>query len=110
VTATPAITGSGAAASQPWWRQSWFFVLLLVGGTLLAYLPVWHAGFIWDDDDFLTANPVITKADGVYRFWFTAESADYVPATSTMLWLEWRLWGTNPLGYHLVNVLHPYRE
>ena len=85
--------------------RDWLFGLLLVGATLLAYQPVWHAGFIWDDDAFLVNNALIKKTDGLYRFWFTGEAADYVPATSTTLWLEWRLWGNRPLGYHLVNVL-----
>jgi tetratricopeptide (TPR) repeat protein len=79
--------------------------LLLMAGTLMAYQPVWHAGFIWDDGRFVVNNPLIHRADGLYRFWCTTEAPDYFPLTSTTLWLEWRLWGRYPLGYHLVNVL-----
>ena len=76
-----------------------------MAGTFLAYLPVWKAGFIWDDDAFLTNNALIKQAGGLYRFWFSTEPPDYFPLTATTLWLEWRLWGMNALGYHLVNVL-----
>jgi tetratricopeptide (TPR) repeat protein len=79
--------------------------LFLLAITFIAYQPVWHAGFIWDDDSFLTNNPVIKDAQGLYRLWFTASTPDYFPMTSSMLWLEWRIWGAHPLGYHLVNVL-----
>jgi tetratricopeptide (TPR) repeat protein len=87
------------------WRCGWLVGLFLVAVTIIAYQPVWHAGFIWDDDTFLTDNPVIKRADGLYRLWFTASTPDYFPMTSSMLWLEWRLWADHPLGYHLVNVL-----
>ncbi|PWU14070.1 MAG: hypothetical protein C5B50_17950 [Verrucomicrobia bacterium] len=86
-------------------RNVWLLGFVLIIGTLIAYLPVWHAGFIWDDDGFLYKNPLIHKPDGLYRFWFTTQAPDYFPLTSTSLWLEWRLWGMNPLGYHLANVL-----
>jgi protein O-mannosyl-transferase len=85
--------------------HAWLSALFLVAITLIAYGPMWHAGFIWDDDEFVTDNPVIKSADGLYRLWFTASTPDYFPLTSSMLWLEWRLWANHPPGYHLVNVL-----
>ncbi len=78
---------------------------LIVGAALLACAPVFHAGFVWDDNNFLTANRLIRAPDGLYRFWFTAAPSDYFPLTSSLLWFEWRLWGQNAAGYHVVNVL-----
>ncbi len=83
----------------------WCIVPFLMILTFLAYQPVWHAGFIWDDDTFLTSNSVIKDPGGLRKLWLTASTPDYFPVTSSMLWLEWRVWGANPLGYHLVNVL-----
>jgi tetratricopeptide (TPR) repeat protein len=86
-------------------KRTWWLALLLVVGTVLAYLPVWHAGLIWDDRSFIMDNPLIRQADGLWRFWFSTKPVDYYPVTSTMWWIEWRLWGENPMGYHVVNVL-----
>ena len=88
-----------------WWTRDCCFGWFLVAATLIAYLPVWHAGFLWDDDILLTGNPLIHQADGWYRFWLTKETPDYFPLTSTSFWLEWRLWGMNATGYHVTNVL-----
>ena len=79
------------------------FVLVVV--TILAYQPVWHAGFIWDDDVLITENRMVTASDGLHRLWFTTEAPDYYPLTSSLWWLEWRLWGRSAMGYHVVNVL-----
>ncbi len=88
-----------------WWRRPWAAGLALVALVLVAYQPIWHAGFIWDDDVFLVENPLIRSADGLWKFWFSTAAPDYFPASSTSLWLEWRLWGTHALGYHVTNVL-----
>jgi tetratricopeptide (TPR) repeat protein len=72
--------------------------------TVLAYAPALKAGFVWDDDVFLTRNNLIKAADGLRRFWFTRDAPDYWPVTSTTLWLEWRLWGMHALGYHATNL------
>ena len=89
---------------------------VLLGGalivtTLVVYIPAMRAGFIWDDVNYITETPrlptarIIHATDGLYRIWFTGETADYWPVTDTMFWLEWRLWGMNPQGYHVVNIL-----
>ena len=92
---------SKAEPSQKWtsWKAA-----VLVALALVAYGPLWRAGFIWDDNSMLTANPLIRAGDGLYQFWFTRNAIDYWPVTSTSLWFEWRLWGMNPLGYHLANL------
>ena len=78
---------------------------VLVAVTLLVYLPAMQAGFVWDDKVALTDNPLIKAPDGLRLFWFSTRPPDYFPLTSTMLWIEWRLWHMNAVGYHLVNIL-----
>ena len=84
-------------------NQAWLLGLLLVGATLLAYLPVWHAGFMWDDDSHLTENPCIVGSLGFKGIW-TSSAAVYYPMVLTSFWVQHALWGLNPLPYHLVNV------
>jgi len=94
-----------ARASPTFAKRTWWPALILLVGTVLAYLPAWHAGLIWDDRSFIMDNPLIRRADGLWRFWFSTKPVDYYPVTSTLWWIEWRLWSGNPLGYHVVNVL-----
>jgi tetratricopeptide (TPR) repeat protein len=79
--------------------------LLLAALVFCAYLPALHGGFVFDDDNLVTRNALVKAPDGLARIWFTAEPVDYWPVTLSSLWVEWRLWGLNPAGYHLTNVL-----
>jgi len=87
-------------------RHAWLFGLFLVAVTLIAYGPAWRAGFIWDDDAYLTQNPLLTVPDGLRRIWFSLDSpSQYFPLTYTTFYMERGLWGLNPTGYHWVNLL-----
>ena len=85
----------------PVWQGA-LIVLLVV----LAYLPALHGGFIWDDDFYVTNNPLLTAPDGLGRIWFSTDSpSQYFPLTYTVFRFEHSLWGLNPTGYHSVNIL-----
>jgi len=74
--------------------------------TFAAYIPVLKAGFIWDDDDYVTGNQWLRSLDGLWRIWFQPGAThQYYPLTHTSFWLEYHVWGLNPLGYHVDNVL-----
>lgn len=79
--------------------------LALFFAAIAVYLPALSNGFVWDDGSILTRNPLIPAPNGLWRIWCSGESLDYFPLTFTSFWVEWRLWGYNPLGYHAVNIL-----
>jgi hypothetical protein len=78
---------------------------LIVIAALAVHVPAMSAGFIWDDDSFLTANPLIKDASGLRKFWFTTKAEDYFPLTYSMLWFEYHVWRENAPGYHVINIL-----
>ena len=72
---------------------------------VIIYIPAMSAGFIWDDDQEITANTSLQNFHGLAEVWGGTKSADYFPLKTTMLWLEYRFWGLSPQGYHVVNIL-----
>jgi protein O-mannosyl-transferase len=78
---------------------------LVAGATFLAYLPTLAGGFIWNDSDYVTA-PALRPLAGLARIWTElGATQQYYPLLHTAFWLEHRLWGDHPLGYHLVTLL-----
>ena len=75
----------------------------------VSYFPALSAGFIWDDLILTRATPLHTWS-GLAQIWFGSHElnqyeAHYWPLLYTLFWLEHKLWGLAPLGYHLVNLL-----
>ena len=86
--------------------RAWLFGLLLAVVTIFMYQPAWHGGFIWDDDDYVTNNELLTAPDGLRRIWFSLDSpSQYFPLVYSTFRIEHALWGLNPTGYHWVNLL-----
>ncbi len=98
--------GDAAAASLPWWNSGWLFGLLILVGTVAVYQPAWQAGFIWDDDIYVSSNPLLTVPDGLRRIWFSLDSpSQYFPLTYTLFRIERGLFGLHASGFHWVNIL-----
>jgi len=99
------LLGEGTPTQPPpWINRDWLWGLILVLAIILAYSPAWYAGFIWDDDRYITDNPCMIGLRGLKDIW-TTNAADISPFTFTTFWVEHALWGLAPLPYHLVNVL-----
>jgi len=87
-------------------RLLWFWGALLVLMTVAAYLPAFDAGYIWDDDFYVTENPLLTAPDGLGRIWFSTDSpSQYFPLVYTTFRIEHSLWGLEPAGYHITNII-----
>jgi tetratricopeptide (TPR) repeat protein len=77
---------------------------LIILATVAAYAPVFHAGFIWNDPDYVTA-PTLQSWSGLWRIWTQLGATEqYYPFLHSAFWVEHRIWGDSPLGYHLLNV------
>lgn len=81
----------------------------LVALCLAAFWPALRAGFIWDDG-LVYDNPLLRDPGGLLSIWtrpsaYPADEAHFWPWVYATFWLEFRLWGASPFGYHLVNIL-----
>ncbi|HUI44703.1 MAG TPA: tetratricopeptide repeat protein [Nitrospirota bacterium] len=80
--------------------------------TLLLYLPALKNDFVtWDDNEYVYENPFIRSFNVVFlkRAFFDFVAHNWHPLTWISHALDYALWGLNPLGHHLTNiVLHAF--
>jgi protein O-mannosyl-transferase len=102
-----AVKSAKSKASNPPDRwpsvMAWLALLLLV---IMAYLPALRGEFIWDDDFHVTKCEPLRTLAGLARIWFVpGATQQFYPVTWTSFWVDYQLWGLNPLPYHLENIL-----
>ncbi len=86
-------------------RGRWSPLLALALLTIVAYLPVMNCGFVWDDDAHLTENRSVQSSDGLWTIWTSLNTShQYYPLVFSGFWIEYRLWGLDPAGYHATNL------
>ena len=86
------------------WRKARGLVLLAV----VVYIPaLLFGGFVSDDWIFVT-EPLVRRLDGIVSIWLSPAEIrredHYWPIVYTTFWIEHKLWGFNPVGYHAVNI------
>ncbi len=83
--------------------------LLLVLMTAVVYVPALDGAFVFDDHLYVTGDQRMASASGLWSIWTEVGGPEYrhqyYPITTSTFWLQYQLWGMNPVGYHIVNVL-----
>jgi tetratricopeptide (TPR) repeat protein len=105
----PAAPEAAAAASRPSYAPTdrWLFlkILIILVAGIAIYAPSLRGDWLWDDDVLITANPIVHDPAGIWRIWLQPTSLfDYLPLKVTVEWIEWQLWGDNPMPYRVLNL------
>ncbi|MDB6123490.1 MAG: Tetratricopeptide 2 repeat protein [Pedosphaera sp.] len=104
-TSAASVAPKGPAKTRPLAivPESWLIALLFLAAAI-AYFPAWTGQPIWDDDAHMTRRD-LRSFDGLVSIWTDPSATQqYYPVTSTVFWLENKLWGESPLGHHLTNI------
>ena len=86
----------------------WGLPIILVILTVAAFYPVTQNEFVnWDDDKNIVENIFYRGLYWTNIQWMftTFHMGHYQPLTWFTLGIDYLIWGLNPLGYHLTNLL-----
>jgi len=105
--ARPVANGNGLTAGL---AINWTFILpraaLIVAAGLWVFWPALHGGWLWDDDFYISQNPLLNDPDRLWKIWFEPGTfVEYYPFEATVQFGQWLLWGADTFGYHLTNVV-----
>src|SRR5688572_25213737 len=105
--AAPSTKAGGKKSFRvPLWQSPVIGALAIASLVLIAYIPAIRAGYIWDDDFYVTNNMTLRSLAGLKAIWFEiGATPQYYPLVFTSFWIEYHLWGLHPFGFHLNNVL-----
>ncbi|MCX6304739.1 MAG: hypothetical protein NT040_07215 [Bacteroidetes bacterium] len=88
-----------------------FLIFIFLTITFFSYLPTLKSDFIdtWDDNAYVIDNALIRNiSPATVKGMFTSQvGGTYVPLPLLSYAIEYKIWGLNPLPFHLTNlVLH----
>jgi len=99
---------SSAADGSSWWRQGWLGVLLFLAVAGVFLPALWHDFITYDDPAYVTANARVQGGltwENVKWAFASGEASNWHPLTWLSHMLDCDLFGLQPWGHHLTNVL-----
>lgn len=88
-----------------------FLLCLVLVTTFLIYSPSLRNDFIWDDTHLIVNDPTIRSFKNTGRIFQTylfpevGGSNFYRPLQTFSFMVDYAVWGLNPFGYHLTNLI-----
>lgn len=98
---------AGSPRAEGLWPRR-LALLAVVVTTAAVFFPAVHFQFVnWDDDKFILANPHYRGLGLSHLRWMftTFLSGPYQPLSWLSYAFDYMIWGMNPMGYHLANLL-----
>ncbi len=91
------------------WSRSWVAFLIVAGLASGCYLNALGGSFISDDYRFIVNNPILRQPLRHTTFFTTLFRekgiTEFRPIRNLNYWIDIRLYGLNPFGFHLENIL-----
>ena len=94
-------------ARRPWWTSQALHVGVIVLLTIVAYAGSLHGQWVSDDTVSIAENPLLRSlapAD-LPRLLTAFDPPNYIPLKVLSLAIDYHLFGGDPTGYHVVNLL-----
>jgi protein O-mannosyl-transferase len=87
------------------YRLTFIIVLLLA-----VYCNTFNHGFVWDDVDVIVDNPMLESIKNLPSLFLHEDSIEgstgyYRPVTYVSFLIDRSIWGVNPLGFDITNLL-----
>ncbi|HBG04286.1 MAG: hypothetical protein A2075_06285 [Geobacteraceae bacterium GWC2_58_44] len=84
--------------------------IFLTALLLAVYGNTLNHGFVWDDTDIIVGNPLLEKLGNIPMFFLMEDrietaSGYYRPLTYASFTLDRVIWGLNPVGFNITNLL-----
>lgn len=79
-------------------------ILLIIAIAFAFYARVISFGFIWDDDNAILNNMLVTSPSGLFDIWFSGRSIDFWPMTYTVYWVLYRFFHESSAAFHVANL------
>jgi len=105
-------TAATPAAESLWNARRWWWGIILIAATLIAYAPAYRAGFIWDDPDHVVNNASLRTPEGLANIWFQiGVTPQYYPLVFSSFWIEYQIVrpapgdALDPTVFHVTNVV-----
>lgn len=97
--------GNSSTTTDVWGQREWGIVGGLVVLVAIVFAQVWKHEFLnYDDPQFVFFNEAVRNAD--FKWAFTSTSLTWLPLTWISYMLDFRIFGLQPGGYLIMNVLY----
>lgn len=87
----------------------YYLASLAALATLMLYLPALRNEFVgvWDDNAYIAENVAIRSMNLAFFRWafFDFHASNWHPLTWISHAVDYALWGPNPMGHHLTNII-----